>query len=187
MKTSNWLIPALIISMSLTGCSAASQPAVTVTATETVTAQPEEEKTETAETAEEDVEDQSDLSWESSLRVELVEFSVSKADCSYSDGSLEMRATITNISGRDIVAIDAAAIVNDVFGEQIKGLNISSDKRLLAGESVNVGSWGSSCYDLNQFSSDDNRLLDMEDLEVSTSVEFQIQKIAFADGEIAEY
>lgn len=187
MKTTKGLIPLLIISLSLSGCSAASQPAVTVTATETVTAQPEEQKPESAETAEESIEDQSAMSWESSLLVDLVEFSVSKADCSYSDGSLEMRATITNISGRDIVAIDAAALINDVFGEQIKGLDISSDKRLLAGESVNVGSWGSSCYDLNQFSSDDNRLLDMEDLEVSTSVEFQVRKIAFSDGEIAEY
>lgn len=182
MKTTRTISLFAAFLLTMSGCSGTPQPAVTVT----VTAEP----TETA-SAEDKTEEASpepeESSWEESLRIELVEFSVSKAECSYSDGSLELRATVTNISGRDIVAIDAAALINDVFDEQIKGLNISSDKKLLAGDSVNVGSWGNSCYDLNQFSSDDNRLLDMEDLGSSTKVQFQVRKIAFSDGEVIEY
>lgn len=182
MKTSKYTALLMALLLTLSGCTGTPQPAVTVT----VTAEPSVTAT-SPEKTEEPSPDPEESSWEESLKIELVEFSVSKAECSYSDGSLELRATVTNISGKDIVAIDAAAIINDVFDEQIKGLSISSDEKLVAGDSVNVGSWGNSCYDLNQFSSDDNRLLDMKDLDSSAKVEFQVRKIAFSDGEVVEY
>ncbi len=180
-KVSKLLLVATIpvIALTLSGCS---QP--TPTATVTVTADPTEVEVETTESTEPEV---VDPKWEDFLEANLVEFSVSKAECSYSDGSLELRVTLTNLSDRNIVAIDAVALINDIFDEEIKGLNISSDESLAAGDSVNVGSWGSSCYDLNQFSSEDNRLLDMEDLDKTTDVVIEVRKIAFEDGEVLEF
>jgi hypothetical protein len=183
MRTTRALTLLIALPLVLSGCSGTPQPEVTVT----VTAEPTETSSASPEPSQEASPDATEVSWDSSLEVQLVEFSVSKAKCSYSDGSLEMRATVANISGRDIIAIDVAALINDVFGEEIMGMDLSSDKKLAAGESVNVGSWGNSCFSLNQFSSDHNRLLDMDDLDASTDVEFQVRKIAFSDGEIVEY
>ena len=173
------------IALLLAGCTTDPQPAVTVTQEVTVTAEPVETAVETEEPEPTQVEDED--SWETVLAIKLVEFSVSNAECSYSDGLLELRATVTNVSDTEIIAIDAGAWITDVFGEQIKGLDISTDEKIAPGESVNVGSWGNACYDLNQFSADDNRLLDMEDLDASTDVEFIVNKIAFSDGEIVSY
>ena len=132
-------------------------------------------------------EDLPSTDWTNYVTAELVEFSVSKAECSYSDGTLELLVTLTNVSEKTIIAVDAAATVNDVFGEEINAYNISGDKSFGPGEKLNVGSWGSSCYDLNQYSSEDNRLLDMEDLDATTDVVIKIRKIAFEGGEVLEF
>lgn len=132
-------------------------------------------------------EDATATDWTNYVTAELVEFSVSNAECSYSDGSLELLVTLTNVSDKKIIAVDASAIVNDVFGEEINGYNISGDKSFGPGKQLKVGSWGNSCYDLNQFSSEDQRLLDMEDLETTTDVVIKVSKIAFEGGEVLEF
>ena len=132
-------------------------------------------------------EDSTSTDWTNYVTAELVEFSVSNAECSYSDGTLELLVTLTNVSDKKIIAVDASATVNDVFGEEINGYNISGDKSFGPGKKLKVGSWGNSCYDLNQFSSEDNRLLDMEDLDSTTDVVIKISKIAFEGGEVLEF
>ena len=179
-KSATISISALLI-VSVSGCSGEPQPTVTVTVTE----QAPVKASQTAEASAPEVIDEA--IWEDFLSYKLVEFSVSNSECSYSDGSLTMRVTFTNKSERDILAIEASAAIEDIFGESLKGLNISSDESLGSGDSINVGSWGSTCYDLNDFSSDDKRLLDMEDLEKTTDVVIGVTKIAFADGEVLEF
>ena len=125
--------------------------------------------------------------WSKFLKEEIVEFSVSKSDCSYDDGSLELLVKLTNITSREILAIDGSAEVQDVFGEKIMRLNLSSDKSLAAGQTVNVGSWGSSCWGLNNYSSDEARLMEMDNVSESTKVVIEVSKIAFKDGEILEF
>jgi len=185
MKLTKSTFVSAAIALLLAGCTGSPQPAVTVTQEVTVTAEPVETATQTEEPEADEIEEED--SWDSVLAIKLVEFSVSNAECSYSDGLLELRATITNVSAKEIIAIDAGAWITDVFGEQIKGLDISSDEKIAPGDSINVGSWGNACYDLNQFSADDNRLLDMDDLDASTDVEFIVNKIAFTGGEIIDY
>lgn len=121
------------------------------------------------------------------MKDEIVEFSVSKSDCSYDDGTLELLAKFTNITSRDILAIEASAEVQDLFGEKIMGLNLSSDKLLTSGQTVNVGSWGSSCWGLNNYNSDELRLMNMTDVSELTKIVIQVNKIAFKDGEILEF
>lgn len=125
--------------------------------------------------------------WTKYVTADLVEFSVSNSKCSYSDGSLELLVVLTNVSDKKILAIDASATVNDIFGEQINGYNISEDKSFGPGKQLNVGSWGDSCFELSDYSSEDRRLLEMEDLEATTDVVIKIQKIAFEGGEILEF
>lgn len=125
--------------------------------------------------------------WTEYVSFSLVEFSVSNAECSYSDGSVEIRATMTNNSDKAIVAFEAFASINDVFGERINGYNISTDETVPPGETAQLGSWGNSCYSLNRFSSDDQRLLEIDDLEAKTEVELVASRLAFEDGEVVEF
>jgi hypothetical protein len=134
-----------------------------------------------------DSESVTSIDWTDYVTAELVEFSVSNAECSYSDGSLELLVTLTNVSDKKIIAVDASATVNDVFGEEINRYSISGDKSFGPGKQLNVGSWGNSCYDLNKYSSEDQRLLDMEDLDTTTDVVIKVSKIAFEGGEVLEF
>ena len=131
--------------------------------------------------------DSSSLDWTNYVTAELVEFSVSNAECSYSDGSLELLVTFTNVSDKKVIAVEALALVNDVFGEEINRYTISGDKSFGPGKEFKAGSWGNSCYEMNEYSSEDNRLLDMEDLDSTTDVVIKVSKIAFEGGEILEF
>ncbi len=123
--------------------------------------------------------------WSNYLSYEVSEFSVSKAECSYSDGSLEVLVKFKNISERPIAAVDAAGTVNDVFGEKKIGVNLSVAKKIAPGASANAGSWGSSCYSLNSYSADESSLLEADPETLKLVVE--VSKIAFVDGEIIEF
>jgi hypothetical protein len=123
--------------------------------------------------------------WEDFLKYDIVQYSVSNAECDYSEGSLEFILDFTNISKKKIIAISASANILDVFGEEIKGLNISTDEAVAPGSVVKVGSMGNSCWELNQYDSDDMRLKEM-DLK-TTKVEIEVTKIAYSDGEIVEF
>lgn len=125
--------------------------------------------------------------WREYLKDEIIEFSVSKSDCGYDDGTLELLAKFVNITSRDILAIEADAEVQDLFGEKIMGLSLSSDELLTSGQTVNVGSWGSSCWGLNNYNSDELRLMNMTKVTELTKIIIQVNKIAFKDGEILEF
>lgn len=176
------LLTVLATVVVLTACTSGQpQPAITVTVT------PEPPVAEQSPTVAPAPKAVAEETWTDFLSHELIEFSVSNVDCSYSDGSMEMLVTFKNISDREMIAIEASATVNDVFDEQMTGVNISSDKSLAAGDSVNVGSWGSSCFPLSDISGDDRRLLEMDNLEKKTKVKISVTKIAFDDGEIVEF
>ena len=125
--------------------------------------------------------------WGEILKAEITEFSVSTSDCSYDDGSLELLVKLTNVSSREILAIDASAEVQDLFGEKIMGLNLSSDDSLPPGQTANVGSWGSSCFGLNNYSSNELRLMEMSNVSEQTKVVIEVSKVAFKDGEVIEF
>ena len=186
MKQTRYSLSALVtLSLFLlTGCSQSS-PVPTVTVTETVEAAQSEviepsspSKVEVIEAPE----------WEDFLDGNLVELSVSKAECGFAtDGSLDLLVTFKNTTDRKMLAISADVEVMDLFGERLIGVNISSDDSILAGASVNVGSWGSNCYSLNEYKSEDLRLLAMEDVSKTTEVVINVSKIAFEDGEVLEF
>ncbi len=123
--------------------------------------------------------------WTNYLTSTIVEFSVSKAECSYSKGSLEALIKFKNISDKTIVAIEASGTVNNVFGEKQMGIDLSESKKVAPGKTVNAGSWGSSCWSLNQFISEQIGLLDMDPETIKLVVE--VSKIAFDNGEILEF
>ena len=129
----------------------------------------------------------SDIKWSEILKAEISEFSVSKSDCSYDDGSLELLVKLTNISTSEILAIDASGEVQDLFGETLMVLNISSDKQLSPGKTVKVGTWGSSCFGLNEYDSDQVRLMEMSNVSELTKVVINVSKIALKDGEVLEF
>ena len=123
--------------------------------------------------------------WTNYLSQQVAEFSVSKAECSYTKGTLEVQVKFTNISDRPIAAIDAGGTVNDVFGEKQMAVDLSVAKKVAPGKSVNAGSWGSSCYSLNPYIAEQAGLLDMDPENINLVVE--VTKIAFVDGEIIEF
>jgi hypothetical protein len=125
--------------------------------------------------------------WTKFVTADLEEFSVSNNSCSYSDGSLEILVVLTNVSGKKILAVDASATVNDIFGEEIIVFDISEDKSFGPGKKLKVGSWGNSCYSLSDYSSEERRLMEMEDLEATTDLVIKVEKIAFEGGEILEF
>jgi len=127
------------------------------------------------------------VKWGEVLREELVEFSVSKSDCSYDDGSLELLAKFTNIYSKEILAIKASAEIQDLFGENLMVLTLDSDQSLAPGKTVNVGSWGSSCFGLNNYDSDQLRLMEMINVSELTKVVIQVSMVAFKDGEILAF
>ena len=174
-------LSSILIVALLTACSA-------MESTGTGSTPPSEEPTSQSESeASESSTETTSSDWTKYVTADLVEFSVSRSKCSYSDGSVELLVVLTNVSDKKILAVDASATVNDIFGEQINGYNISEDKSFGPGEELKVGSWGSTCYSLRDSSSDDRRLLAMEDLNATTDVVIKIQKIAFEGGEILEF
>ena len=165
----------LIMSMLVTGCGSDSENAASkIDSSEAPTSSTNEDISQSKK-------------WGEILKAEITEFSVSKSDCNYDDGSLELLVKLTNISSREILAIDASAEVQDLFGEKIMGLNLSSDKLLPPGQTANVGSWGSSCWGLNNYSSGESRLMDMSSVSELTKIVIEVSKVAFKDGEILEF
>jgi ABC-type glycerol-3-phosphate transport system substrate-binding protein len=124
--------------------------------------------------------------WTNYVTSTTSEFSVSKtAECSYSKGSLEVLVKFKNISDRPIAAIDAVGAVNDVFGTKKMGVNLSVSKKIAVGASANAGSWGSSCYSINEYNADEASLLETDPSNIKLVV--SVSKIAFVDGEIIEF
>ena len=165
----------LIISMLITGCGSDGENSVSkIDSTESPTS-----------STNEDI--RQNKKWGEILKAEIIEFSVSKANCSYDDGTLELLVKLTNISSKEILAIDASAEIQDLFGEKIMGLNLDSDKLLPPGQIANVGSWGSSCWGLNNYNSDETRLMEMINVSELTKIVIEVSKIAFRDGEILEF
>ena len=123
------------------------------------------------------------------VRVSLVEYAVSNEKCSYRDGSLKLRATLTNLTDKTIIAAEVSARINDVFGEEIgRGFDISSDETVGPGSEVNLGTWGNSCFSLSANIGDQKRLLDFQgDLNTKTTLVISVTRIAFDDGEIVEF
>jgi hypothetical protein len=162
---------AIAISMLVTGCGSSSEDAAS--------------KTDPTSSSNSDV--SPSVKWSEILKAEISEFSVSKTDCSYDDGSLELLVKLTNISSSEILAIDASGEVQDLFGDTLMVLNISSDKQLSPGKTVNVGTWGSSCFGLNNYDSDQLRLMEMSNVSELTKVVINVSKIALKDGEVLEF
>lgn len=123
--------------------------------------------------------------WTNYLTNVVSEFSVSKAECSYTDGSLEVQVKFTNISDKAIAAVDATGTINDVFGEKKMAVDLSVAKKMAVGASANAGSWGRSCFSLNPYIADQANLLDMDPETIKLVVE--VSKIAFVDGQIIEF
>lgn len=123
--------------------------------------------------------------WQDILKYDIAQYSVSNAECDYSSGALEFILNFTNLTDKKIIAISASAKIMDVFDEEIKGLNISTDEALGPKETIKVGSTGNSCWSLNKYDSDDMRLKEM-DLK-TTRVVIEVSKIAYANGEVVEF
>lgn len=175
------VLSSIVFMALLTACSATDSTVNgTTTPSEELSSQSESEASEpSTETTSSD--------WTNFVTAEVVEFSVSNSSCSYSDGSLELLVVLTNVSDKKILAVDASATVNDIFGEEIKGLNLSEDKSFGPGKKLKVGSWGNSCWSLSDYSSGERRLMEMEDLETKTDLVIEVEKIAFEGGEILEF
>lgn len=127
-------------------------------------------------------------STEDFVRITLVEFSVSNQKCSFGDGSLEIRAVLTNVTDKAILAAEVDADILDVFGESIgRGFNISTDETIAPGADANLGTWGNSCFRLSN-RGDDRRLLEMKDeLDTKANLVISVTRIAFDDGEVVQF
>lgn len=167
MKKTIGIALALLLSTALSGCSGSS---IETSGT-----------TSSGESQTEALKDE----WTNYLSQQTIEFSVSNAECSYTNGTLEVLVKFTNISDRTIAAIDANGTINNVFGEEQMAVNLSVSKKVAAGKSVNAGSWGSSCYSLNPYIAGEAGLLEMDPENIKLVVE--VTKIAFSDGEIIEF
>lgn len=132
-------------------------------------------------------EDLTSTDWTDYVTAELVEFSVSNAECGFRDGTMEVLVTFTNVSEKKIIAVDAFANIYDIFGEEMNSVDLFGDKSFGPGKTLKVGSWGNGCYGLNDYSSEDQRLLDMEDLAATTDIVITVSKIAFEGGEVLEF
>lgn len=124
--------------------------------------------------------------WESVIGWRIVDYKViRKDDCNYSAGYMKLTIEVTNNSGKRIVSMGSEAAISDLFGERLLTLDLPSDDPIGVGETALVGSTGGSCFPLNQFIDEEVRLMSMTDPMTTSKVVFSVQRIAFANGEIA--
>ena len=126
------------------------------------------------------------------VQIESQEYSINNRPCGDdggvgSDATLEIVVQLRNVSGQEIKAVKASAIILDSFGEEIWTFGLDEDRRVKDGDTFRVGSYGGFCWELNEWDEVDRRLLDMDDLYSQSSLEVVISKIAFMNGDVVEF
>jgi len=104
-------------------------------------------------------------------------------ECSYSDGYLDMQINVTNLSQAAIIAGEASISIQDLFGNEIMGLNVPIDRKIASGATETVGSTGGTCWGLGNYGGE-LRLKEMADPYSGTKVVFYLQSLALESGEI---
>lgn len=127
------------------------------------------------------------LDWSLFVDAQLVEFSVSDTPCTFSQKSVELLVTLRNSTDQKIIDIEAAALVNDLEGNEITELNLVGGGSFGPTEELKVGSWGELCYDMDHSPERAKQLLELEDLGANTDVVIKVKKITFEDGKILEF
>lgn len=83
---------------------------------------------------------------------------------------------LTNNTNKDIEGVQGSVIITDIFGNEIKGINLAYDDGIPAGESILY----SGAVDYNQFIDNDNKLKQTELSKLKYT--WSVEQIIYTDG-----